>query len=52
MIAREKTALVAAQGGGHLDAAVACYPVELVLVAHFTPGKRPFAPHAGLKCGS
>ena len=45
----EKTSLVAAQGGCHLDAAVAVNPVELVLVAHVAADKCPFAPHAGLE---
>ncbi len=45
----EEAALVAAQGGGHLDTAVAVNPVELVLVAHVAAHKCPFAPHAGLE---
>jgi hypothetical protein len=45
----EEAALVTAQGRGHLDAAVAVNAVELVLVAHIAPYKRPLAPHAGLE---
>ena len=45
----EEAALVAAQRGGHLDAAVAVYAVELVLVAHIPPLQGAFAPHAGLE---
>ena len=45
----EKATLVTAKSGGHLDAAVARNPVELVFVAHLATGKCPFAPHTGFE---
>ena len=45
----ETATLVAAQGGGHLDATVACNAVKLVLVAHIPASKCPFAPHTGFE---
>jgi hypothetical protein len=44
----EQAALVAPQGGGHLDAAVAVDPVKLVLIAHLATGECRLAPEAGL----
>jgi hypothetical protein len=44
----EEAPLGAPEGGGHLDAAVALDPVELVLVAHLPAAECLLAPEAGL----